>query len=63
MNTKIKLPRKITERIRKFWDKNGGNGYSMLAQPVWRGDGYTLKIKMLPPQTADRIANLISKLQ
>jgi hypothetical protein len=63
--TVIRLPKDTSKRITQFWVKHGKLGFAMISQPVYKGSGYTLKIRMLSDTQADSLQeafdNILSK--
>ncbi len=60
--TEIELTRVQDAEIAEFWRKHGRSLASMIAQPLKRDGKYMLRIKMLNPDQAESINDLLSKL-
>ena len=51
----VHLPKEVNETIAAFWKTHGRLGRAMISQPVFRGNGYALKIRMMSVSEAERL--------
>lgn len=61
MRTEIQLGLVESEAIKEFWKEHGTKFGAMIAQPILFGSRYSLKLRILSPKQAQKLADLLGK--